>query len=134
VGRPLFLALTAIFVIQVGVGDWFGGWCFGPRYLTDLLPFLTWFLLPLWTGIWARRVLRWRSPRRWPPPCGCKSSALSITQQEIGTFWPVDVDLKPQRLWDWSDNQILRSWNAGPVAHTLLDEWLSLRQNRSGVL
>src|SRR6516165_9920820 len=34
-GRPLLLALTAILVIQAGGGDWFGGWCFGPRYLTD---------------------------------------------------------------------------------------------------
>jgi len=132
-GRPLLLALTAIFVVQVGAGDWFGGWCFGPRYLTDLLPFLTWFLLPLWTSIWARPVLR---------VAFAATVATALWVQVVGAFyypagnwdgWPVNVDREPQRLWDWSDNQILRSWNAGAVAPTLLDEWLSLPENKSGM-
>ena len=132
-GRPLILALTAIFVVQAGGGDWFGGWCFGPRYLTDLLPFLAWFLVPLWAGIWARPILR---------AAFVATVAIALWVQVVGAFYypsgnwdesPINVDLRPQRLWDWSDNQILRSWNAGPAAPTLLDEWVDLPENRSGM-
>jgi hypothetical protein len=132
-GRPLLLALTAILVIQAGGGDWFGGWCFGPRYLTDLLPFLAWFLVPLWTGIWARPMLR---------AAFVATVVIALWVQVVGAFYypsgnwdesPVNVERQPQRLWDWSDNQILRSWNAGPAAPTLLDEWVDLPETRSGM-
>jgi hypothetical protein len=133
-GRPLLMALTAIFVVQAGFGEeWFGGWCFGPRYLTDLLPFLAWFLVPLWTSIWSRPVLR---------AAFVATVAIALWVQVVGAFYypsgnwdesPINVDLQPRRLWDWSDNQILRSWNAGPAAPTLLDEWVDLPENRSGM-
>jgi hypothetical protein len=132
-GRSLLLTLTAIFVVQAGFSEgWFGGWCFGPRYLTDLLPFLAWFLVPLWTSIWARPIVR---------AAFVATVAIALWVQVVGAFyypsgnwdeWPINVDLHPQRLWDWSDNQILRSWNAGPAAPTLLDEWVDLPENRSG--
>jgi len=129
-GGPLLLALAAVFVVQVGFGEeWFGGWCFGPRYLTDLLPFLAWFLVPVWTSIWARPVLR---------AAFVATVAIALWVQVVGAFyypsgnwdgWPVNVEHQPHRLWDWSDNQILRSWNAGPAAPTLLDEWVNLPEN-----
>jgi hypothetical protein len=133
-GGPLLLALTAIFVVQAGLTEgWFGGWCFGPRYLTDLLPFLAWFLVPLWTRIWARPVLR---------AAFVATVVTALWVQVVGAFYypsgnwdgsPVNVDRQPRRLWDWSDNQILRSWNAGPAAPTLLDAWVELPENRSGM-
>ncbi len=133
-GRPLLLALTAIFVVQAGFSEeWFGGWCFGPRYLTDLLPFLAWFLVPLWTSIWSRPVLR---------AAFVATVAIALWVQVVGAFYypsgswdgsPVSVGRQPRRLWDWSDNQILRSWNAGPAAPTLLDEWVDLPEDRSGM-
>jgi hypothetical protein len=132
-GGPLLLALTAIFVVQAGFSEWFGGWCFGPRYLTDLLPFLAWFLVSLWTSIWARPVLR---------AAFVATVATALWVQVVGAFYypsgnwdglPVNVDRHPHRLWDWSDNQILRSWNAGPAAPTLLDEWVDLPEDRSGI-
>src|SRR5208337_2420506 len=54
---PLIVALAAIHVVQVGGVAWWGGYCFGPRY-SDLLPFLAWFLVPVWASIRARPVLR----------------------------------------------------------------------------
>jgi hypothetical protein len=126
-GRLLLLALAAILVVQVGFGEeWFGGWCFGPRYLTDLLPFLAWFLVPVWTSLWSRPVLR-------AAFVGTVAAALWV--QVVGAFYypsgnwderPVNVERQPQRLWDWSDNQILRSWKAGPAEPTLLYAWLDL--------
>jgi hypothetical protein len=132
-GRPLLLALAAIFVVQAGFSEeWFGGWCFGPRYLTDLLPFLAWFLLPVWSSIWPRPVLR---------AAFVATVAIALWVQVVGAFYfpsgswdeqPVSIEIHPRRLWDWSDNQILRSWKAGSASPTLLDNWVELPQNRSG--
>jgi hypothetical protein len=131
--RPLIVALAAIWVVQVGGGDWWGGWCFGPRYLTDLLPFLAWFLIPVWASIRARPVLR---------VVFAGTVAIALWVQVVGAFYypagnwdgqPVNVDREPKRVWDWSDNQLLRSWRAGPAQPVLLKEWEKVLQPRSGV-
>jgi hypothetical protein len=130
--RPLIVALAAIWVVQVGAQDFWAGWCFGPRYFTDLLPFLAWFLVPVWASIRARPVLR---------VAFAATVAFALWVQVVGTFYypagnwdgsPVDVELKPQRCWDWSDNQLQRSWRAGPAPPVLLNQWERLLQPRSG--
>jgi hypothetical protein len=131
--RPLVVALAAIFVVHAGAGMWWGGWCFGPRYLTDLLPFLAWFLVPVWTSIRTRPVLR---------VAFAATVAIALWVQVVGAFYypagnwdgqPVSVDREPKRIWDWSDSQVLRSWRAGPAPPSLLHEWERLLQARSGV-
>jgi hypothetical protein len=128
--RPLMVALAAIWVVQVGGIDWWGGWCFGPRYFTDLLPFFAWFLVPVWASIRARPVLR---------VAFAATVAIALWVQVVGTFYypagnwdgsPVNVEFKPQRVWDWSDTQILRSWRAGPAPPLLLNQWEKLSQSR----
>jgi hypothetical protein len=130
--RPLIAALAAIWVVQVAGVAWWGGWCFGPRYFTDLLPFFAWFLVPVWASIRARPVLR---------VAFTATVAIALWVQVVGTFyypagnwdgWPVNVDLEPQRCWDWSDTQVLRSWRAGPAPPLLLNQWERLLQSRSG--
>jgi hypothetical protein len=131
--RAFILALAVIFTVQVTGGDWWGGWCFGPRYLTDLLPFFAWFLVPLWTRIRARPVLR---------VVFAATVAIALWVQVVGAFYypagnwdgsPVKVEDDPQRIWDWSDSQVLRSWKAGPAPPVLLNQWKSLLQPRSDV-
>jgi hypothetical protein len=131
--RPLLVALAAIWVVQVGAGTWWAGWCFGPRYFTDLLPFLAWFLVPVWASIRARPVLR---------VAFAATVAFALWVQVVGAFYypagnwdasPVNVRLEPQRCWDWSDNQLRRSWRAGPARPFLLNQWERLLQPRSGV-
>jgi hypothetical protein len=131
--RPLIVALAAIWVVQVGAQDWWGGWCFGPRYLTDLLPFFAWFLVPVWGSIRARPVLR---------VVFVATVAIALWVQVVGVFyypegnwdgWPVNVSFKTRRCWDWSDTQVLRSWRAGPAPPLLLQQWESLLQPPSGV-
>ena len=74
--------------------DWWGGWCFGPRYFTDLLPFLAWFLVPVWASIRARPVLR---------VAFAATVAIALWVQVVGAFYypagnwdgsPVDVDAR----------------------------------------
>jgi hypothetical protein len=130
--RALIVALAAIWVVQVAEKGWWGGSCFGPRYLTDLLPFLAWFLVPVWGSIRARPVLR---------VVFAATVAIALWVQVVGAFyypagnwdgWPVNVEFQPQRCWDWSDTQVLRSWKAGPSPPTLLNQWERLLQSRSG--
>jgi hypothetical protein len=132
--RPLVVALAAIWVIQTAAMGWWGGGCFGPRYSTDLLPFLAWLLVPVWASIRARPVLR---------VAFAATVAFALWVQVVGAFYypagnwdgfPVDVELEPQRCWDWSDSQLQRSWRAGPAPPVLLNEWESLLQLRSGGL
>ena len=131
--RPLLLALAALYVFQVHAQQWWAGWCFGPRYCTDLLPFLAWFLVPVWASIRARPVLR---------VAFAATLAFALWVQVVGAFYypagnwdgsPVDVDLNAQRCWDWSDNQLRRSWTAGPAPPFLLNEWKGVLQRRYGV-
>ena len=130
--RTLIVALVAIWVLQVDAEVWWAGWCFGPRYFTDLLPFFAWFLVPVWASIWARPALR---------VVFAATVALALWVQVVGTFYypagnwdgsPVNVEIEPQRCWDWSDTQIQRSWKAGPSPPLLLDRWEVVLRSRSG--
>jgi len=128
-GRPLILGLVAVFVGQAGLNEqWWGGWCFGPRYLTDLLPFLACFLIPVWPRISAGRVLR---------VVFAATVVFALWVQVIGAFYykpgiwdsdPVSIDFRPQRLWDWRDNQLLRSWKAGLAPPDLIGGWMVVRE------
>jgi len=126
--RPLIVAMAATLVVQVGGGDWWGGFCFGPRYLTDLLPFMTWFLVPVLDSIRVRHGLRL---------VFAATVAIALWVQVVGAFYypagnwdgrPVNVSFEPKRCWDWSDTQLLRSWRAGPAPPMLLDEWERMLQ------
>jgi hypothetical protein len=131
--RPLIVALAAILAVTVVATGWWAGWCFGPRYFTDLLPFFAWFLVPVWDSIRVRPLLR---------VVFAATVAIALWVQVVGAFyypagnwdgWPVDVNANPRRAWDWSDNQILRSWRAGPAPPLLLNMWESvLHEFRSG--
>jgi len=87
------------------------------------LPFFSWFLVPVLANIRARPVLR---------VAFAATVAIALWVQVVGAFYypagnwdgrPVNVTLKPQRCWDWSDTQLLRSWRAGPAPPLLLEEW-----------
>ena len=92
---------------------WWGGHCYGPRYFTDLMPILLFFLIPLfesWNdrGPWLRQT----------------AAVLFLVLAGAGVFihargansaevwrWntdPVNVNLQPRRIWDWHDPQFLR--------------------------
>jgi hypothetical protein len=93
---------------------WWGGHCYGPRLLTDIVPCLVLLILPAWSMISARAPLR---------VAFAVALALSVGIQAIGAFcypksrWdetPVSVDARPARLWDWRDSPLRRGLAAGP--------------------
>src|SRR5215204_6750535 len=92
---------------------WWGGWCFGPRFLTDINPFLCFFLVPILPLI-QRGLLR---------GLFMTTVVFSVAVQMTGAFcysaqeWdasPITVDTQPERLWDWHDTQLWRSLQSGP--------------------
>jgi hypothetical protein len=119
---------------------WYGGFNYGPRLLTDIVPCLVILMIP--SIVWISRSTAWKL-------AFAVMLAVSIGVQAVGTFcypnghWdalPQPVDQHQERLWDWRDSQILRSAEAGPVllpyrlawsfvTHGAIDEKLLNREN-----
>ncbi|MBM4043903.1 MAG: tetratricopeptide repeat protein [Planctomycetes bacterium] len=112
---PLFRYLSLAILLTLAVGckffSWWAGWSFGPRYLTDVLPALCLFLVFV-DGL--------TDMRRLALPFGV-TVVFSICVQAIGAFcypsgwnWsPENVDLRPNRLWDWRDTELRRCLERG---------------------
>jgi len=113
----LAVALGASIVMLASWSVWWGGHSYGPRLLTDFLPVLTLFLVPVWNRLDRSRPLR----------VGFLALLIaSLWIQAIGAFYypsprdrdwnktPRDVDFAHERLWDWRDPQIVRLLANGP--------------------
>lgn len=106
------VAVQLLFYASYAV--WWGGHTYGPRYALDALP----TLIPLAsTGLLAVVA---RTPLIF---AGLAALTWSVAVAATGAFeypagqWnslPLDVDRHHERLWDWSDPQVLRCWRAGP--------------------
>jgi len=104
-------AMTAAhwIVISSFVRAWWAGHCYGPRYFTDLTPVLTLFLIPY--------LARWECLSRTVRVMFTACALIGLAMHLRGGWsakvyeWsstPVNVDLHPERNWDWSDPPFLR--------------------------
>ena len=107
---------------------WWGGFSYGPRLITDVIPCLVILMIPAMCMVEASRP--------WKFAFGA-TLVFSIVVQAIGAFcypnghWdssPRSVDQAQERLWDWRDNQIVRSGAAGPVLVSYRLAWICLTQ------
>ena len=108
VGLAVFLHWIAISLLPI----WWAGHSYGPRYFTDMLPYLTLLLIPVVAK------LHWTTPASRAAVCGFMVLAgLSLVIHVRGALstavyqWnsqPIDVDQVPARVWDWKDPQLLR--------------------------
>lgn len=124
--RRLVTLAVAVIVMHLiaiaGFTPWTGGYCYGPRYTTDLVP---WFVLLAVAGVEAmlmarereRRQVEYRA-RRWRGllAAGAGLLLLSVFINARGALspdtarWnaqPVSVDIFPERIWDWRRPQFL---------------------------
>jgi hypothetical protein len=115
---PVYLVSALFSVAEVVLVSkwriWWGGHCYGPRLLTDIVPCLMVLILPAMDRISRSAVLRLLF--------GLTLLAASFIQA-VGAFcypnshWdeaPVAIGERPRRLWDWRDSPISRSLSAGP--------------------
>ncbi|HEV2352339.1 MAG TPA: Gfo/Idh/MocA family oxidoreductase [Terriglobia bacterium] len=121
-GRYLLPGMATVYLVHAQLGLWWGGGCFGPRYLTDLLPLLAFFLIPIWPRIRSSHITS---------AIFALCVVFSLWVQIIGAYYypngnwdstPTTVEADPRRVWDWSDTQLLRTWRAGPARLEILDE------------
>lgn len=101
-------ATTALFE------DWGGAWSIGPRYFVEVIPYLTYFLIPLlgsqllqqtvWKGLFV---------------CAIAIGVLIQLHCSVSPYpfmWngkPQALVDAPQRKWDWGDLQFLRGFCPG---------------------
>lgn len=104
----LFVALWAKYAV------WWGGHSFGPRLATDIV-------VPL-ALLAAGGLVAWTSLPRLTQAVAVVAVAWSVTVQVVGAFhypagnWngaPIDVDRAHERLWNWSDSQLIRTMQSG---------------------
>ncbi|NJR38105.1 MAG: hypothetical protein HC781_03680 [Leptolyngbyaceae cyanobacterium CSU_1_4] len=114
--EKLFLCLTVaaigIFLQYCFFKVWTGGACYGPRYLTDILPIVC-FLISYCLAGW---VERWNQGKH--KFSGIKLAiltlliAISTFTQTVGAFgstnWDGIPQPTPERIWQLHDNQIER--------------------------
>jgi hypothetical protein len=93
---------------------WWGGYCWGPRLLTEILaPVMTLVAI----GLPALRSRRWKGVFAGAAVYCCLIQALGVYYYPKGRWdsSPVSVDLAPARLWSLADNPVLRTLRGGFV-------------------
>ncbi len=104
--------------ISLSAKDWWAGHCYGPRFLSDMIPYLLYFLIP------SIRQLALPFTARKVPLVALFAllAGLSFFMHFRGATEPAaafgwnwqyggvieDVTNDPTRLWDWSDPPFLR--------------------------
>src|SRR6185503_7344133 len=96
---------------------WWGGFSYGPRFLSDMLPYFMYFLLPV-----VAWVQQFEGARRRVVAGGLVATSLvSVFVHAQGalnpraTLWnvnPDDINKNPIRLWDWRHPPFLAGWIA----------------------
>lgn len=117
-------ALTILFTYSKFIA-WWGGHGYGPRYLTDAMPFVGILL-----AVGLQRIFGEAPRHRFIQIAAVAVLVYSISIQAIGAFcWPSPWTLNDNppyryRLWDWRDTEIEACLRAGPrvdpAAHRLL--------------
>ena len=118
--QPLDLFILAAFLLHwltvSSFPHWWGGHCYGPRFFTDMVPFLIWLLLPF-----VAALPRYAGTYRGRIAIGLFAVLVSFSAfvHIRGAFaketkeWntaPQNVDFHSQRLWNWGDMQIFRGF------------------------
>ena len=111
-----YLLLTLIghwFVIS-SFEYWDGGWSLGPRFFTDMIPYLVYFLLPV-----LREIATWRSHRVNGSFAIAMVLSTLIHFRYVTSIYPMMWNTKPvalldapERVWDLTDLQMLKGFCA----------------------
>lgn len=118
------IAWTLLAVVPIAKNAiWWGGAAYGARYMSEILIPLSMLLAIAWPVLCARR---------WVQTVFALLAIASVGIQYIGVFrfpcgWignPVNIDLAPERHWDWRDSQIERCLKEGLLDSEVANEIL----------
>jgi hypothetical protein len=119
--RLLHLAYGAIVIAMLiaisSVPAWWAGHSYGPRYTTDLVPFLAYFTAFNFRAL-AGFTRKWRAALLTGIGVLAAASLVIHAQGALRStpmswnYLPDNIDQNPSRLWDWSDPQFLRGTKA----------------------
>jgi hypothetical protein len=122
--RWLTVGIGAHLLLHAAFREWWAGYTYGPRYLTDVLPALVLLLAYGLVPDWHRAAVR---------VAAVALASWGVAVQAIGVYaaddgWnrePVPLEHAPARVWDWSDLQIVRSagngWRGGEYLAVMRD-------------
>ena len=124
--KPLLVTAVVFIILDSLVISrsiiWWGGYCWGPRLLTELVPPLIVLMAIGCRGDGRSRVSGW--PRR----SFAVLALYSVLIQAIGVFFypnghwdgtPAGVDAAHGRLWNWRDNPVARTVRGGVLLGAL---------------
>src|SRR5262249_56181386 len=98
--------------IALSNGNWWGGDSYGPRFFADLLPYLTFLALPVFTWLESAHGVR----RALAAAAIGALAVVSVAVHAQGALnratsdwnvYPVSVSIEPYRVWDWQHPQFL---------------------------
>lgn len=112
------ISILALIAVYASFKTWWAGWSYGPRFLTGMLPALAMFL-----GLYIKDISIDIRHRKSLLVIGIFSISLiwSIFAQIVGAFyypngnWDANTSAYDEKLWDWKDTQIMRSFSAGII-------------------
>lgn len=120
---------------------WWAGGSYGPRFLTGILP-----ILAIYIGLYLNSCSCLKNTSSKNIIYALLISVIliwSIFVQIVGAFYypnglwdvtPENINEHPERAWNWSDMQILRSFNAGPTIANPLEILESIYNHRQDIL
>jgi hypothetical protein len=100
---------------------WWGGYSYGPRFFTDILPYFMYFLVPV--VAWLVETSKRGRMYRVAAPLFAIASIASVFVNAQGALnqragdWnvnPDDINQNQMRLWDWRHPPFLAGWQADP--------------------
>lgn len=115
--RPLSYALLAIIALHwISISSfphWWGGVSFGPRFFTDVLPFMAYFLIPVFEQLPKTQKTKRQILTAAITACVLMSLFIHYRGASSIAVWdwnatPVHIDEQPSRIWDWKDLSFLR--------------------------
>jgi hypothetical protein len=110
--RFLVVGIVLHTLLYAKFDEWWAGYTFGPRYMTDVLPAI---VLLIACGL--QPIVRKRAMLA----LAGVLALYGVAVQVIGVYFadddwnrgPVPLEAAPQRVWDWSDLQIVRAARSG---------------------
>ena len=125
--RPLEVLAAAcvvahLLVVSAQNEGWWAGHAFGPRFMSDVLPFLAYLSIPAVEAL--LHAFRTSTPTigaKVAAAAAALAIAVSVAINAQGAYlrsstcWnarPVNIDLQPDRVWDLGDPQVLAGYRA----------------------